>query len=586
MADEKTEPRDLNLRQWLPWTVLFRGFQVAMDPKKLLLAAAGILVMAFGWWLLAAVFFGAAGNKPDWNDGARYDPKDPTAWNRFQRDRQAYNLLYQAAAPADRPEYKDAGDIAQRPEDYEIINERITAANRDERVPPGQRVITYRDQVVQLSEKPRGVLRTWPWFEDRGPNPFRMVHGQAGHVDAEGVYHPSPWERGHFADWLFTKQIPVLLEPLVKFLTPIFFLLSPGVGLVNGLYFLLVILWTVATWSVFGGAITRMAAVQFARNEKVSLPEALRYVWARKWSYFFASLAPILIVAALAVLLWLFGIGNLIPVFAEFWDGLLFPLVLLGGLAMAVALFGMIGWPMIHATLSAEGSDSFDALSRSYSYVYQAIWSYVWYTLVALAYGAVVVFFVSFMGSLLVYLGKWGMSQTPGTDYFNRNPSYMFVWAPTSYHWRDMLTSDAPTAVLDPANFRGWNWIGTFLVTVWTYLVFLMVIGFGYSYFWTAFTGIYLLMRRKVDDTDLDEVYLEEEEPEDTYTTSTAAAPAAPGTSLSMVEPPSLRTAPTPPAAPSAPPPAAPAPAGVSTGIQPAEPPPTPPAGDGNAPPA
>ena len=48
-----------------------------MDPKKLLLAAAGILVMAFGWWLLAAVFFGAAGNKPDWNDGARYDPKDP-----------------------------------------------------------------------------------------------------------------------------------------------------------------------------------------------------------------------------------------------------------------------------------------------------------------------------------------------------------------------------------------------------------------------------------------------------------------------------------------------------------------------------
>ena len=37
------------------------------------------------------------------------------------------------------------------------------------------------------------------------------------------------------------------------------------------------------------------------------------------------------------------------------------------------------------------------------------------------------------------------------------------------------------------------------------------MIGFGYSYFWTAATIIYFLMRQKVDDTDLDEVYLEED---------------------------------------------------------------------------
>src|SRR5207249_11161809 len=97
---------------------------------------------------------------------------------------------------------------------------------------------------------------------------------------------------------------------------PVGVLLSPGAGLVDQLYFLLVIVWTVATWSVFGGAITRMAVVQFARNEKVGLVEALRYVWDKKWSYFFASLAPLIIVGALALLLWLFGIGNLIPVFA------------------------------------------------------------------------------------------------------------------------------------------------------------------------------------------------------------------------------------------------------------------------------
>jgi hypothetical protein len=45
-------------------------------------------------------------------------------------------------------------------------------------------------------------------------------------------------------------------------------------------------------------------------------------------------------------------------------------------------------------------------------------------------------------------------------------------------------------------------------------LVFLMMIGFGYSYFWTAASQIYLLMRKRVDETEMDEVYVEEEMPE------------------------------------------------------------------------
>src|SRR5262249_52868157 len=256
-------------------------------------------------------------------------------------------------------------------------------------------------------------------------------------------------------------------------------------------------------------------------------------VWSKRWSYLFASLAPLLLVAIPAVLLWIFGLVNLVPMAAELW-AVLFPLAIIGGLTMALALVGLIGWPMVHATLSAEGSDSFDALSRSYSYVYQAPWQYAWYSLIALVYGAVVVFFVTFMGSLAVYLGKWGMSQTPGTQYFNRDPSYMFLWAPTSYHWHDMLTMTPSGRLLDQVgypradlNLRWWNYIGIVVMSVYTYVIFLLVIGFSYCYFWSASTVIYLLMRRKVDDTELDEIYLEEEEPEDTYTTAatTAAQP-------------------------------------------------------------
>ena len=62
--------------------------------------------------------------------------------------------------------------------------------------------------------------------------------------------------------------------------------------------------------------------------------------------------------------------------------------------------------------------------------------------LIAGIVGGAVVFFVGFMGSLTVYLGKWGVSQTPGATYFNRDPGFLFVWSPTSFGWRDLLLAD------------------------------------------------------------------------------------------------------------------------------------------------
>ena len=226
---------------------------------------------------------------------------------------------------------------------------------------------------------------------------------------------------------------------------------------------------------------------------------------------------------------------------------------------------------MIQCTLSAEGSDSFDALSRSYSYVLQKPWSYIWYAAVALAYGAVVVFFVGLMGSLTIYLAKWGVSQLTAKY---ADPSYMFVWAPTSFGWRQLLLQGTPYE--DGQTFPwSFNVIGAFLISVWLYLMFLLIIGFAYSYFWSASTMIYLLMRRKVDDTEMDEVYLEEEDSEEPYSTtapSSTAAPAAAGSTppVQLVEPPTLRQ---------------PATAATTTAVTPAEGAPPKP-GDGEAPPA
>jgi hypothetical protein len=267
---------------------------------------------------------------------------------------------------------------------------------------------------------------------------------------------------------------------------------------------------------------------------------------------------------------------------------------------MALLLDGLVGYPLMYPTLSVEGSDTLDALSRSYNYVYQSPWNYIWYCLVALGSGAVVTFFVGFIGSMTVYLGKWAISNTPGIESLDRRPEYLFIYTPTSFGWRQLLLKDSKGEALasleeeentyrrqgmDPseiakkmaekdkpkAEAEYEKWKGTFwsynkiaagMVSFWITLLFMAVLGFGYSFFWTAGTMIYLLMRKKVDDTDLDEVYLEESEMREPYPPPTTPMPTTPLPTLPsttpppvMVEAPALRTdKPAPPPADTTPP--------------------------------
>src|SRR5262249_25491258 len=154
--------------------------------------------------------------------------------------------------------------------------------------------------------------------------------------------------------------------------------------------------------------------------------------------------------------------------------------------------------------------------------------------------------------------------------------SFLFVWAPTSYEWRELLLkgykvegeevwkNGRPTEAYEKLmndrpvskeenkreQMHWYNYIGAALVMLWLYLFFLLILGFGYSYFWSASTIVYLLMRRKVDDTEIDEVYLEEEDQESpysagaTFTPPKPESPAPAAAHVTMVESPTLRTPP------------------------------------------
>src|SRR5207237_2001584 len=134
---------------------------------------------------------------------------------------------------------------------------------------------------------------------------------------------------------------------------------------------------------VIAGAITRIAALALARESRVGLVEGLRF-GAVKWpQYFLAALLPILgvvvlgfLVGAVYGLVMRMAFGVLIM--SIFW-----PLLLVASLVMAILLLGLLfGWALMWPTISVEGTDSFDALSRSYSYTFQRPIQYLFYVIV------------------------------------------------------------------------------------------------------------------------------------------------------------------------------------------------------------
>ncbi len=68
----------------------------------------------------------------------------------------------------------------------------------------------------------------------------------------------------------------------------------------------------------------------------------------------------------------------------------------------------------MYATISTEGSDGFDGFSRAYSYVFSRPWHYLWFAIVALVYGAIVITFVYVVASLVAYLSAAGVASSLG----------------------------------------------------------------------------------------------------------------------------------------------------------------------------
>ena len=206
-------------------------------------------------------------------------------------------------------------------------------------------------------------------------------------------------------------------------------------------------------WAWLGGAITRIVALRFAQDRRESFPQLFDFM-RKKWlSYIGAIILPLVGIFFALLPVWLLNWiwQAMIP---SVWVGDLVHLILVFPFALVTVLMTiglMLGWPLMFAAISAEGSDAFDAVSRGFSYVYQRPMQFVFYhlcNLVIYAIGVIIAYFVFYQTVTLI-----------------------------GY---------------DPAG--------------------LMIIfnSFAFAYFWSSQTVIYFLLRRSCDATPNNQVFLGE----------------------------------------------------------------------------
>jgi ABC-type multidrug transport system fused ATPase/permease subunit len=292
-------------------------------------------------------------------------------------------------------------------------------------------------------------------------------------------------------------------------------------------YLLFCAIWELLVWGLIGGAITRIAALKFTRDEAPGLVAALQHAASKLPSY---SLPPLVALGGAGVFaIQLVALGALmqLEVFTLL-IALIWIFVLMLGLLMAFLLLGvLVGWPLMWATISVEGTDAFDALSRSYAYTYHRPWRLLWYVLVVGLLAIVSMFVVKLFAATAINLGDWSI------DWGLDNPTMQRVVRQVDDRNGDVPTTIAPPSVIETQDgvpppvaaadtataqdtarqedSRLQRW-AKHAIFFWKSMMAALSAGYQAGFLWASAVGVYLLLRRDIDGVQTNEVYVDQDE--------------------------------------------------------------------------
>jgi hypothetical protein len=327
-------------------------------------------------------------------------------------------------------------------------------------------------------------------------------------------------------------------------------------------------IWFVAVWAFFAQGIHRITTMRIARDEGLSLGQALKFS-ARNWPT--VLLAPVIIAGTIGVFYgcnMLAGVLLSIPGLGGILGLILVPLAFVSTLLiLLIGLGGVFGLPLIGAAAAWERNGSLDAISRAFSYLFARPLQFFWnYFLIFLFTGVIILVgsWFTFTFAKSIDAGAWSETQTllvdPPPREVHEGSDYSALEKESKDLYRDLEIEGARqrAPLLEPPAMRmrtvgkaPWAFKLNALI-FWGFFNLIWLGISGYALYWLigASTSVYADLRADVDGTEEDEVYIEEEEQE-----LDALAEGGPAVEGAAAPPPATTPAgETPPEAPKTPP--------------------------------
>ena len=154
MAEEKIDSRELTWQRLLPWSLLFRTFQVTLDLNKLLLAAAASWRpgSAGGCWRCRSPPTTSRPRRTGTTASTsptRYESSPAAAWKAFLADREQWNLMNEAVglSPGSSPATYQLADVVETLDEYNDFSKVLKG------VAPGPDTVkAYLDEIARRQQ--------------------------------------------------------------------------------------------------------------------------------------------------------------------------------------------------------------------------------------------------------------------------------------------------------------------------------------------------------------------------------------------------------------------------------------------------
>lgn len=230
-------------------------------------------------------------------------------------------------------------------------------------------------------------------------------------------------------------------------------------------------LFAIGLWSLVGTILSRRAAMLFTGEMESTMKNAIQYALRRWHSSAMAPLTPLFAASIAALVAATYGVIGRLPLVGALWLLLGSPFIaILAGAMAFLLLVTAIGWPLMVAAVATDDCDSFGALSRAYSGLTSKPWHALGFLAVMLLVGVVLMLVVNLFAETAFWCAMTSVAAGSGQD-------------------------RAQTSLLMPLSI----------------LMHLVIQGIGGSFFWSAATISYLLLRQQVDGVPLDKVAADDE---------------------------------------------------------------------------